>query len=448
MGTFANACAALPSDGRVQGNRPTGQAAGEPQTLFDDVVTLTRIRAEVSPDKKAVEDAATTYAAPAGPVGWESQVLPIPRRNPSLSAPQIVSQEDTLSSQGRLAGVKSRVGAAFPDQVATPAGAKGTKVAGAKAGGQTPKEVYQHGSGDGGSDLIARVGRWDVGRKEGAGAARQVAQNGRCGHTGDKVAPKDDGFKVSSATKPGPKVHPAVTREQARAGPRCDNGSGGQEAKMRVAQSGAKESRSARFKERGTVQPEPPASSIEQSVAGALHPPVEPQTHGAVAVKSDVTDNPLRNLREQILDSVQGSTAQGQRQVTIRLQPPELGTVLVRFREEDEHLDGVLEVAKAETRRQIEQALPEVVRSLQDAGIAIRRLDVTSGEPSGQELGRGLSQQDAGAGQYGSGHNRDHLPASQGVWPQPSGGQSANSRDTPSADHHGMAGHGGIDVLL
>jgi len=171
-------------------------------------------------------------------------------------------------------------------------------------------------------------------------------------------------------------------------------------------------------------------------------------TRGLAESKGDTGDHLLRDLGEQILDSLQASVTQGQRQVTVRLQPPELGTVLVRFREQSEHLDGTLEVAKVETRRQIEQALPEVIRSLHEAGISIRRLDVMSAEPSGQELGRGFLQQDAWSGQHGSGYPRDHFSTSPTVRPVPAGDYSVSSPEAPSADRLSAAASSGINVLL
>jgi flagellar hook-length control protein FliK len=89
-----------------------------------------------------------------------------------------------------------------------------------------------------------------------------------------------------------------------------------------------------------------------------------------------------QNIGEQIRDSVQASLARGERQLTLRLHPPELGSVLVRFREENGQIHGVLEVTRTDTRQEVEQALPHVLRSLQDSGIQIRRFEVTlAGQP-------------------------------------------------------------------
>ena len=448
METFAYPCAALLSDGSTAGNRSAGQAVGEPSAGFADAVASASIEADVPRDDKAVEDTIITCAAPAGPVGWEPQAPPIPPRNPSSSALHVVSQEDHSSPNGGPAGVKGRGDAAFPSQVANAAGAGTAKAGGTDAGGRTPQKTYKHGKADGGAAQIDQAGRWGVGRKEAVGVAKQLAENGQHVPSGDKTAARDHGGGVPSAAQPLRNVRPAVARGQPRASSPRDGGPSRQEAKMAIVQSNAKESRSAGHKGKGGAQPESPASSMGQSGAVTWRPPVEAQVRGFAQVGSDRTESPLGNPGEQILDSLRASLAQGQRQVTIRLQPPELGMIVVRFREQGEHLDGLLEVARAETRHQIEQALPEVVRSLQDAGVTIRRLDVINGEPPGQELGSGSSQPDGWSGQYGSDRDRDHLPASPTTRPQPAGDYSTKSQETPIANRQKMAAHGRIDVLL
>jgi flagellar hook-length control protein FliK len=140
--------------------------------------------------------------------------------------------------------------------------------------------------------------------------------------------------------------------------------------------------------------------------------------------------------------------AQGDGQVLIRLQPPELGTVVVRFREQGERLDGTLQVERADTRREIEQALPEVVRSLQEAGIGIRRLDVTDGDPPGQDLGRGQPQQDRSSGHRDSGQDRDHLWTSSTPWSPAAADFSVDSQQTPDIQGSTEMPRGRIDMLL
>jgi flagellar hook-length control protein FliK len=82
------------------------------------------------------------------------------------------------------------------------------------------------------------------------------------------------------------------------------------------------------------------------------------------------------NIRKQILESIQSSLSGGDRQISIRLNPPELGKVFMRFQEHDAQITGLLEVSQSQTRYQIEQALPQIIRDLQDSGIQVKRLDV------------------------------------------------------------------------
>ena len=44
--------------------------------------------------------------------------------------------------------------------------------------------------------------------------------------------------------------------------------------------------------------------------------------------------------------------------------------------EQDNQITGLLEVSKTQTRIEIEQAIPQIIRGLQDSGIQIKRLDV------------------------------------------------------------------------
>jgi flagellar hook-length control protein FliK len=86
--------------------------------------------------------------------------------------------------------------------------------------------------------------------------------------------------------------------------------------------------------------------------------------------------NVSASVSEQIQESLRTSLARPDQQITIRLNPPELGTVLIKFREQDSQITGILEVNKSQTRAEIQQALPEIVRNLQELGVNIRRLEV------------------------------------------------------------------------
>ncbi len=155
-----------------------------------------------------------------------------------------------------------------------------------------------------------------------------------------------------------------------------------------------------------------------------------------------------QSIGEQILDSLKASMAQGDRQVLIRLQPPELGMVLVRLREQGERLDGILKVDRTDTRREIEQVLPEVVRSLQDAGIEVRRLDVTDSDSPGQDLDGGQPQQDGSSGHHDAGQDRDSLWTSFTPRPGAAADSSVDSHQAPAVQGSTAMPQGRIDMLL
>jgi flagellar hook-length control protein FliK len=209
---------------------------------------------------------------------------------------------------------------------------------------------------------------------------------------------------------------------------------------------GDKKTLSSQRKEGATVPAEPPASLAGQPVVATPRLSLEAQTHKVAEVGA--TANPIRSVGEQILDSVRASTTPGDRQIVIRLQPPELGTVAIRLREQGDHLEGTIEVGKSDVRREIEQALPDVVRGLQEAGVPIRRFDVTSSDSAGADLGRGPSQQDVGAGQQGSGQTRDHFRSLHTSWPRQTSDPPVESHETSSPDRRISASDGRIDMLL
>jgi flagellar hook-length control protein FliK len=117
--------------------------------------------------------------------------------------------------------------------------------------------------------------------------------------------------------------------------------------------------------------PETPATElIPNSAEGAKNVELPNQTS---------PDSISASVGQQIQESVRSSFSQeGQnQQITIQLNPPELGKVLIKFQEQDNQITGLLEVSKTQTRIEIEQAIPQIIRGLQDSGIQIKRLDVT-----------------------------------------------------------------------
>lgn len=118
------------------------------------------------------------------------------------------------------------------------------------------------------------------------------------------------------------------------------------------------------------------------------------------------------SIGRQILESIHGSLSGGDRQISIRLNPPELGKVFIRFQEHDAQITGLLEVSQTQTRYQIEQMLPQIIRDLQDSGIQIKQLEVVLTEQSGynasqdQSLLNGWSEQHSSAESGTPGSNK------------------------------------------
>lgn len=117
-------------------------------------------------------------------------------------------------------------------------------------------------------------------------------------------------------------------------------------------------------------------------------PSPAPETHGALAHAPKPVDTPVGgsavNLSRQIQESVSSSLRLEDHQITVRLNPPELGKVSIKISEEKDQISGLLEVTKVQTKLELQQALPEIVRNLQDMGIQIKRLEVLLADEQGQ----------------------------------------------------------------
>lgn len=110
----------------------------------------------------------------------------------------------------------------------------------------------------------------------------------------------------------------------------------------------------------------------------------------------------------QVLEFARSSLSRqtADKEITIHLNPPELGKVSVKFQEQGAEITGTLEVSKPQTRAEIEQALPEIIRSLADSGVAIKRLEVvlSQNEQSSGQTSRDPLLQDGFFQQQNSPH--------------------------------------------
>lgn len=83
------------------------------------------------------------------------------------------------------------------------------------------------------------------------------------------------------------------------------------------------------------------------------------------------------SLGWQLEESIRTSLNQETKQITVRLNPPELGRVVMEFKTAADGIIGNLQVTNLQTKYQVEQQLPQVLQTLADAGIHIKHIDVT-----------------------------------------------------------------------
>ena len=130
-----------------------------------------------------------------------------------------------------------------------------------------------------------------------------------------------------------------------------------------------------------------------------LHPFTAEQTsvsEQAAKPPADVSTG----LGRQIQESISSSLNQGEQQITIRLNPPELGNVFIKFQTQADEITGTLQVSNAQTRYEVEQALPEVIRNLADSGIEVGRLEVVISDAE-QAQQQAAKDQSLASGQNG-----------------------------------------------
>ena len=105
------------------------------------------------------------------------------------------------------------------------------------------------------------------------------------------------------------------------------------------------------------------------------------------------------SVSEQIQETITASLKDDSQQITIQLDPPELGKVTIKFQQQDGQITGELQVDKMQTRYEIEQALPQITKNLQDAGIQIKRIEVVLNNQPEQQSFKEQTAYDGNTGQ-------------------------------------------------
>ncbi|MGE5294492.1 MAG: flagellar hook-length control protein FliK [Solirubrobacterales bacterium] len=191
------------------------------------------------------------------------------------------------------------------------------------------------------------------------------------------------------------------------------------------------------------------SESLASSTGESVTQSVSTETTSASAA-GNVDHSVVRSVGEQILDSMRASIGQGEKQILVRLTPPEMGTVVVRLQERGDQVSGLLEVSTTEARREIERALPQVIQSLQDSGIQVRRIEVQASDQPRQDLNGDSSSQDGWLQQRSAEQGREQSSmASPMRWWQNASDQVGGSYGNATGQSE-IAGstEGRIDLLM
>ncbi|MHC4722257.1 MAG: flagellar hook-length control protein FliK, partial [Planctomycetota bacterium] len=102
---------------------------------------------------------------------------------------------------------------------------------------------------------------------------------------------------------------------------------------------------------------------------------------GGIGAAGNIQPSPA----QQIIDSIRLNIDAPQQQINISLNPPELGQVRIMFQQIDGEITGLLEAEKRQTKYDIEQSIPQIVASLQECGVQVRRINVLLNEQNQQQ---------------------------------------------------------------
>jgi hypothetical protein len=116
-----------------------------------------------------------------------------------------------------------------------------------------------------------------------------------------------------------------------------------------------------------------------------------------------------RSVTGQLVDGLRSALG-SDRTLTISLNPPELGRVIIQLQDSGGTVTGVLKVENPVTRINIEQSLPSIIRSLEQSGIQIRRLDVLPTDSVPQQDGAFSRQHDLQGGMWNQRESNGNTP--------------------------------------
>jgi flagellar hook-length control protein FliK len=198
-----------------------------------------------------------------------------------------------------------------------------------------------------------------------------------------------------------------------------------------------------------------PGQAIPESNANVTNTVPAKLPTEALRNLSAADNDPAAAIREQISQSVTTAAQQVNRQITIQLNPPELGKISVKFTQAGSELTGLLEVSNPQTRADINQQIPEIIRSLEQAGVTVKHIDVTLSDlpgrsnPDSQRDNSSQANWDRSAGNNYQDSPRQHFSSES--FTTPSSYSAFDSRVAISgAQIHSSSSYvpSGLDVLI
>ncbi len=145
----------------------------------------------------------------------------------------------------------------------------------------------------------------------------------------------------------------------------------------------------------------------DNTAAGKAETDASPNIFDASPVKSAESSN--ADIARQIQETITSSYRSDSKQIVVRLDPPELGKVTIQFIEKSDGITGVLQVDQAQTRQDIERALPEIIQNLQNAGVQVKKVEIVS---TAQQQGYDTSRDESAFSGQEGGFDRQNNPHS------------------------------------
>ncbi len=150
------------------------------------------------------------------------------------------------------------------------------------------------------------------------------------------------------------------------------------------------------------------------------------------------------HLGRQIQESVSSTYHPGTKQILIRLDPPELGKITIRFIERPEGITGLLQVDNPRTQKEIQQSLPGIIQTLQNADVQIKKIEVVL---SNQQDSNAFGGQSAGHN-GGFGQESPQYPHSMGQTPSYNQWRSNPQHLNDPASPQAVWADNSIDMLI